>query len=206
MLRTLRLAPILGLASLSGCIAIVPIAEYVPTTSDGIVHTSKCVGAKSVQYNIDGVPMRISLGRGMDNRLQLVVGLTLSDGQIVRVPMPIIGIKPSDMHSAEMRSLPTWERTVFRRIKQGSNRLERVTVETAPATGPVIGGAPTDGGDVIGHATTKTFAVTMSLSATPASGYRVQLPSMEVNGKLHNFAPIDYQLQHRVETMVPFNC
>jgi hypothetical protein len=118
----------------------------------------------------------------------------------------VIGIKPTNTYPEEMRPLPMWERKVFRRIKPGSNRLERVTVETVPAAGPVIGGKPADGDDMIGQAATKTFAVTMSLSATPASGYRVQLPPMEINGKLHNFAPIDYQRQRRVETMVPVNC
>ncbi len=206
MLLTLRLVLFPCLAMLVGCIAIVPISEYVPTTTGGVVHASNCLGAKSVRYNIDGVPVWISLDRGMGDPLQLVVGVTLAEGQIVRVPMPAIGIKPIDTHPEEVRPLPMWERKVFRPIKPRSNRLERVTVETAPAAGPIIGGIPADGDDVIGQARTKTFAVIMSLSATPALGYRVQLPAMDINGKVHNFAPIDYQRQRRVEFMVPVNC
>ncbi|MFN5028263.1 MAG: hypothetical protein ACK5D9_03915 [Burkholderiales bacterium] len=207
MLLTLRLVVFPSLAMLAGCIAIVPITDYVPTTTGGVVHTSNCLGAKSVRYNIDGVPVWISLDRGIRDPLQLVVGMTLAEGQAVRIPTPAIGIKPIDTHPEEMRPLPMWERQVFRFIKPGSNRLERVTVETAPATGPILGGLPADGDDVmIGHAKAKTFVAIVSLSATPASGYRVQLPAMEINGTLHNFAPIDYQQRGRVEFMVPVNC
>lgn len=207
MLVTLRLALAPCLAMLAGCVAVVPITEYVPTTTGGVVHTSNCLGAKSVRYNIDGVPVWISLDRGIGDPLQLVVGMTLADGQVVRIPMPAIGIKPVDTHPEQTRPLPMWERKVFRFIKPGSNRLERVTVETAPANGPILGGMPAVGDDVmIGHAKAKTFLVTVSLSVTPASGYRVQMPAMEINGKLHNFAPIDYQKQRRAEFMVPVNC
>jgi hypothetical protein len=59
---------------------------------------------------------------------------------------------------------------------------------------------------MFGHVKAKTFVAIVSLSATPASGYRVQLPPMEINGKLHNFAPIDYQARGRVDFMVPVNC
>lgn len=207
MLLTLRLVVFSWLAMLAGCIAIVPITEYVPTTTDGVVHTSNCLGAKTVRYNIDGVPVWISLDRGIDDPLQLVVGMTLAEGQVVRVPTPAIGIKPIDTHPEEMRPLPMWERKVFRFIQPRSNRLERVTVETAPAAGPILGGLPADGEDVMfGHVKAKTFVAIVSLSATPASGYRVQLPPMEINGKLHNFAPIDYQQRGRVDFMVPVNC
>ncbi len=183
MLLTLRLVVFSWLALLAGCIAIVPITEYVPTTTDGVVHTSNCLGAKSVRYNIDGVPVWISLDRGIDDPLQLVLGMTLAEGQVVRVPTPAIGIKPIDTHPEEMRPL------------------------TAPAAGPILGGLPADGEDVMfGHVKAKTFVAIVSLSATPVSGYRVQLPAMEISGKLHNFAPIDYQRRGRVEFMVPVNC
>jgi hypothetical protein len=74
MLLTLRLVVFSCLAMLAGCIAIVPITEYVPTTTGGVVHTSNCLGAKSVCYNLDGVPLWISLDRGIGDPLQLLIG------------------------------------------------------------------------------------------------------------------------------------
>jgi hypothetical protein len=72
-LLTLRLVLFSCLAMLAGCIAIVPITEYVQTTTGGVVHTSNCLGAKSVRYNIDGVPVWISLDRGIGDPLQLLI-------------------------------------------------------------------------------------------------------------------------------------
>ncbi len=205
ILRNVHIAllPVLG-----GCIAVLPVGEFMPATADGIVHTSNCVGAKSVRYDLDGVPAWVALhGSGSEKQpIQLTIGLILADGRVARVPFPEIRIRPLDERQEETLPLPTWERNVLRRMKTKRNRLERVTVETGPASGPLVGGKPNDGDDVIGRPTAKSFTVSIPLASPTASGYRIQLPAIEINGKLHPIAPIEFRHQYRLEFMVPLNC
>ena len=196
------------LPALGGCIAILPVGEFMPATADGTVHTANCVGAKSVRYDFGGVPAWVSLnGSGSEKRpIRLTIGLVLADGHVARVPSPEIRIKPLDGRPEEIRALPAWERNVLRRMKTKRNRLEHVTVETGPASGPLIGGKPNDGDDVMARPTAKSFTVTIPLGSPIASGYRIQLPAIEINGKTHPIAPIEFQHQYRLEFMVPLNC
>jgi hypothetical protein len=102
--------------------------------------------------------------------------------------------------------LPVWERNVLRKMKTKRNQLERVTVETGPASGPLVGGKPNDGDDAMGRPTAKGFTVSIRLAPPTASGYRIQLPAIEINGKMYPIAPIEFRHQHRLEFMVPINC
>ncbi|MEQ1515312.1 MAG: hypothetical protein ABL931_02345 [Usitatibacteraceae bacterium] len=199
----IALLPVLG-----GCIAVLPVGEFVPATADGTVHTSHCVGAKSVRYEFDGVPAWVTLdGSGSEKRpVRLTMGLILADGRVARVPSPEIRVKPLDERPEEILPLPAWERNVLRRMKTKRNRLERVTVETGPASGPLVGVKPNDGGDVMGRPMEKWFTVSIPLASPIASGYRIHLPAIEINGKLHPIAPIEFRHQYRLEFMAPLNC
>jgi hypothetical protein len=198
----------LCLPAIAGCIAVVPIAEFVPTTTDGTIHTSNCMGNKSVRHDFDGVPVWVYLsGSGTDSSpSRLTMGLSLGEGRVARIPVPVIRIKPLDERPEQSFPLPAWQRTVLRKMKTKRNRLERVVVETGPASGPLVGGRPDDGPDVMGRPVTKSFVVNIPLAALPARGYRVELPAIEINGKLHAIAPIEYRQHLRVEFMVPLNC
>jgi hypothetical protein len=200
------LAILTWLFVLSGCIAVLPISEYVPTTSDGIVHTSNCLSAKTVQYRLGTVPVSVWFGSSGSEPPQLTIGLNLSEGQVVGFPVPEVRVTPIDEGAPEVRHLPQWERKVFRRMKPGGNRLERVTVETAPATGPLVGGIPNDGADVMGLGNAKSFKATIPMRAGQKTGYRIELPAIEINGRLYEIGPIEYRLQRRVEIMAPLNC
>ena len=205
ILRTLLM---FCLPAIAGCIAFVPVAELMPSTTGGTIHTSNCMGTRTVRYDFDGVPIWVSVrSNGPDTPpSRLTMGLILAEGHIARIPAPVIRIKPLDERPEESHPLTAWERSVLRRIKPQGSRLERVIVETGPAAGPLVGGTPHDGDDVVGHATAKAFSISIPLAAPPAPGYRVQLPSIEIDGKVHTFAPIEYRLQYRVEFMVPLNC
>ena len=199
----IALLPILG-----GCIAVLPVGEFMPATADGIVHTSNCLGDKSVRYDFDGVPMWVALhGSGSENQpIRLTIGLSLADGRIAHVPSPEIRIRSLDERPEQTLPLPAWERNVLRMMKLKRNRLERVTVETGPASGPLVGGKPNDGDDVMGRPAAKSFTVSIQLGTPSAPGYRIQLPAIEINGKMHTIAPIEFRHQYRLEFMVPLNC
>jgi hypothetical protein len=208
MQTILRTALVLCLSFIAGCIAVLPIGEFVPIATDGKIHTSNCLGTKRVSYNFDGVPVSVWLsGSGSeDPPSRLNVVLTLAEGRIAQIPAPLLRTKPMSEGPEKIHSLPTWERSVVRFMKPNSKRLERVTVETAPAAGPLIGGKPNDGDGVLGHNPAKTFNISIPLGGLPAPGYLVQLPAIEIDGKLHTVAPIEYRHQYRVEFMVPVNC
>ncbi|MBL8522181.1 MAG: hypothetical protein JNN20_00690 [Betaproteobacteria bacterium] len=180
----------------------------MPSTEDGKVNTSNCLGTKSVRYDFDGVPMWVSLrGSGAkDPPSQLVMGLTLADGHTARIPVPEIRLKPLNDGAEESYPLPAWERSVLRWKLSRNKQLERVTVETGPAAGPLIGGKPNDGDNIFGPAPTKTFVASIPLKGLPAPAYHVQLPAIEINGKLHAVEPIKYRHEVRVKFMVPVNC
>jgi hypothetical protein len=196
------------LPAIAGCIAVVPVAEFMPATTDGTLDTSHCMGAKSVRHVFDGVPVWVYLsGSGTDSSpARLTMGLALAEGRVARIPAPEIRIRPLDAVTEQGFLLPAWERSVLRKMKTRRNRLERVIVETGPPSGPLVGGTPDDGGDVMGRPTTKSFVVSIALAALPARGYRVELPAIEIDGRLHAIAPIEYRQQLRVEFMVPLNC
>ena len=196
------------LPAIAGWIAVVPVAEFMPATTEGMIHTSNCMGAKSVRHDFDGVPVWVSLsGSGADHPpTRLAMGLTLAEGRVARIPIPDIRVKPLDERPEQSFPLPAWERRVLRRVKPKSNRLEPVTVETGPASGPLVGGKPNDGEDVMGRPAAKSFVVNIPLGDFSAPGYRVQLPSIEIDGTVHTIAPIEYRLQYRMEFMVPLNC
>lgn len=208
MRSILRTALIVALALIAGCVAVLPVGEFVPASADGKVHTSNCLGSKRVSYDFDGVPVGVSLGGSgaEEPPSRLNIWLTLSEGRIARIPAPEIRIRPLGEGSEKIHSLPTWERSVLRFIKPNSKRLERVTVETAPATGPLVGGKPDDGGAVFNRQIARTFNISVPLGGLPAPGYRIQLPAIEIDGKLHTVAPIEYRHQVRLEFMVPLNC
>lgn len=213
MLRTLLIS---CLTLIAGCVAFIPIAEYMPATPDGVVHTSNCIGEKSVRYDFDGVPMHVHLLGSATPKL--VMGLTLAKGRVARFPVAEIRITPltnlptltsftpSSIKADDIRPLPNWDRYVLRRIKPNSNRLERVVIESAPAAGPIIGGMPIDGESVLGRFSAKSFSVTLTLDDTPAEGFIVQLPAIDINGKRYTIAPITYRHQRRMEFIVPINC
>lgn len=196
------------LSVLGGCIAVFPVGEFMPSTVDGKIHTSNCLGAKSVRYDFDGVPAwaRLDNNGSKNQALQLTMGLTLADGSVARVPSPEIRVKPIDEQPEEIQPLPTWQRNVLRKMKTKRNQLERVAIETAPASGPLVGGKPDDGDDVVGRPNAKSFTVSIPLASPAASGYRIQLPAIEINGKMHAIAPIEFRYQRRLEFMVPLNC
>ncbi len=207
ILRTLL---VLLLPMLSGCIAVLPITEYIPTTTGGVINTSNCVGRKSVRYDFDGVPLSIfvrsgGVTGGSSDSPQLLLRLPLDEGQTARFSTPEVRIKPLDGTPEEGRALPMWERTVLRIVKPNSKRYERVTVETVPAADTLIGGKPNDGEGVMMLTHYKFFDMSIPLGAA-AAGYRVTLPTIEINGKPHTIAPIEYQKHHRLKFMVPINC
>ncbi|MFN7221460.1 MAG: hypothetical protein ACK5UX_12585 [Burkholderiales bacterium] len=207
LMRSISILAILAwLSVLSGCIAVLPISEYVPTTSDGIVHTSNCLSAKTVQYRFGTVPVSVWFESGASESPQLTVCLNLSEGQVVRFPAPEVRVTSIDEGAPEVRHLPQWERKVFRRMTPGGNRLERVTVETAPATGPLVGGIPNDGAEVMGLGNAKSFKATIPMRAGQKTGYRIELPAIEINGTLYEIGPIESRLHRRVEIMAPLNC
>jgi hypothetical protein len=206
----LRTALILLLPMLSGCIAVLPISEYVPTTTGGVVNTSNCVGRKSVQYDFNGVPLSIfvrsgGVTGGSSDSPQLLLRLPLDEGQTARFSTPEFRIKTLDGTTEEGRTLPAWERIISRAVKPNSKRYERVTVETVPIADALVGAKPNDGADVMLQIPYKIFSMSIPLGAA-ASGYRVTLPTIEINGKPHTIAPIEYQKQLRLEFMVPINC
>jgi hypothetical protein len=206
-----RMALLAILPVFSGCIAVLPISEYIPTTAGGTVNTSNCVGRKSVRYDFDGVPVYLSMragsmSGGSSDNPQLVMTLSLTEGQTVRFPTPEIRVKPADGTSEEVRALPAWQRTATRLVKPNRSLLETVTVETVLATDPLVGAKINDGEGFRSYGSAKIFRMYVSLGATPATGYRVTLPAIEINGKLHTIAPIDYEKQLRLEFMVPINC
>ena len=206
MAHSLRIFFLAVLAVLAGCVAVVPITEYTPTTTDGTLHTSNFLGAKSVRYVFDGVPVFVTLDRGRTEPLELRIGLTLAEGQVARVPAPEIRISSLDQRSVEVRLLPDWERHALRFVKPRNKRLERVIVEIAPAAGPLVGGVVDDGSDVVRRPATKTFSTSIPIRSLAASGYQIALPAIEINGRLNSISPIEYRKQHRVEWMVPANC
>ena len=194
---------------IAGCIAVLPVGEFVPATTDGkVVNTSThCLGSKNVGYNFDGVPMTVFLrpsGPSSDP-LQLKIILSLAEGRVARIPSPEIRIKPLDDGPEEVRLLPLWKRTVLRLLPPRNKQLQDVTVETGPATGPLVGGKPNEENHFGYRPASKVFTVTVPLSDLP-SGYRIQLPAIEIDGKLHTVAPIEYRHQVRLEFMVPLNC
>ena len=197
----LLLFPLVG-----GCIAVLPIAEFIPSTPAGTIHTSNCVGAKSVRYDLDGVPAWVELrSSGMEGKEpRLFMGMILSEGRVARIPLPEVRIKPLDERPEEIHPMPAWGRYVFR--KKTRRTLERVAAETAPATGPLVGGKPVDGDGALNLTKAKAFTIEVSLKGLPARGYRIQLPPVEIDGKAHSFAPIEYRLEYRVEFMAPLNC
>ncbi len=202
---------VLMLTSLAGCIAVLPVTEYIPTTTGGVVRTSNCLGMHSVRYDFDGVPMSVSVrsgdaGGGSSDSPQLALSLSLMEGQIVRFTTAEIRIKPLDGRLEENRAMPAWERIVSRRVKPTSKRYERVAVETVPAAESLIGGNPNDVDDVMPRRADKMFSMNIPLGTPAATGYRVTLPTIEINGKQHTIAPIDYQKQRRLELMAPINC
>ena len=114
------------LPAIAGCVAFIPVAEFMPATTEGMILASNCMGAKSVRYNFDGVPVWVSLSdSGADHPpTRLAMGLTLAEGRVARIRIPEIRIKPLDERPEQSFPLPAWERRVLRRVKPkaiGSN-------------------------------------------------------------------------------------
>lgn len=149
MRTILRAALVSCLPVIAGCIAVLPFGEFVPATTDGKVYTN-CVGSKRVSYRFDGVSMGVSLnGSGSeDPPSRLNIWLTPSEGRVARISTPEIRVRPIGEGPEKIHPLPTWERSALRAMKPGSKMLQRVTVETAPAAGPIVGGRLDDSEDV----------------------------------------------------------
>ena len=208
MRSILRTALFSCLPAIAGCIAVLPVAEFIPATMGGGTIQTNCVGAKYVFYNFDGVQVWVDLrgsGEGYPPP-QLVMGLKLADRRVARIPAPEIRIKVLADGKEASRPLPAWERSVALSMKPTSNWFKQVIVETGPASGPLIGGTPDDGDNVMFKSIAKSFTVSIPMGGLPTAGYRVQLPSIEIDGKAHTFAPIEYRQQHRLAFMVPLNC
>lgn len=205
MKRRLFIATPLILGLLSACLPVLPITDYTITSAAGKIQSSNCLANESIEFDWEAVRLRASVGFNTPGATVPTLRLTfhLPPGNNVRFTRAEVGVHAAN-GQPETRTVTTWNRTITRPSAQ-PNQLEQATVETMLGNAPLLGGLVTEEG-VVGPRDSKVFAATIPLRGLSEKGYRVQLPTLEINGKSVTLSPISFTRRQRVEFMVPANC
>jgi hypothetical protein len=194
--KVLRLAMVASTGLLlQGCVLLLPVTEFAPSTPDGTIQASNCLGEKSVHFDLNGTKVSVAI-RGNEspkNPLTLSVNFIPEPGQSVRVHQSEIRIKPIDDRPEQVRPIASWWRSG----------------KPSPDISPE---EPMTGGHYIHEYNGRVFRMLVSfgtrqsLGDLPADGYRITLPAFEVEGKRFSLAPIEFKRSTRIEWFAPINC
>lgn len=189
----------------SGCVLLWPVDEFVPFTTGGEVYESHCLAVKSMKYKLDGAELSVGISGNGSQKYphHLYFYMTPAVGQTVRVPVPEVRVQPLDGRPVRLHMITGWlDNDAEYDGQTGSMQRAAPTDPTAPMNGRVIkrtfNNRPFE--------RRYSFSTRVMLEPPPTPGYRITLPGIEVDGKLHQLAPIEFRFRTRIEWFAPLNC
>ena len=188
---------------LSGCVAILPVVDYIASSPSGTVKRSTyCLGHENMVQAVGEVTLISGVRRdGASPSLNLAI--SVPPDHIARLPGGAIRVRSLDGGTALMKPVGQWRQ---QGLRPHDRQFKLEEIEHVAGNGYLVGGLSSDGDSHQPHSGSKTFSTRLTLDELPAEDYVVDLPDLEVNGKPANLPPITFTRRVRVEFMVPFNC